>query len=187
MNRLFSARKAVAFAGVSGAIVLALLATTVVVMGAKSPAATRWNHSSTEGVRTAARAEAAIPQNLIWQEIQVVEKYGNKVGVIDNQPGGDSVGDYVVFRDKLFDPNNSSKQVGTIDVQCLRGFSDMCRGVVRLNNKGQITFDGMTELDVDPDRYNIVGGGGSFADVGGVLRIDFPADDHAVLTLTLTH
>ena len=187
MNRLIAARTAIAFAAVSGAIVLALLATTVVVMGAKAPAAARWNHASTEGVRTAARAEASIPQNLIWQEIQVIEKYGNKLGVVDNQPGGDSIGDYVVFRDKLFDPTNTSKQVGTIDVQCVRGFAEMCRGVVRLNNKGQITFDGMTELDVDPDRYNIVGGGGSFADVGGVMRIDFPAEDHAVLTLTLTH
>jgi hypothetical protein len=186
LNRLLSARRGIAFAGISGAVVLALLATTIVVMGAKSPSAARWNHTAASGVRTAARAEASIPQNLIWQEIQVVEMYGNKLGVVDNEPGGDSIGDYVVFRDKLFDPN-TDKQVGTIDVQCMSGFGDMCRGVVRLNNKGQITFDGMTEVGVDPDRYNIVGGGGSFADVGGVMRIDFPAEDHAVLTLTLTH
>ena len=186
MNRLLSARKAIAFTGISGAIVLALLATTFVVMGAKSPAAARWNHTSTAGVRTAARAEAAIPENLIWQEIQVEERYGNKVGFVDNQPGGDSIGDYVVFRDKLFEPN-TNKQVGTIDVTCMSGFGDMCRGVVRLNNRGQITFDGMTELGVDPDRYNIVGGSGKFADVGGVLRIEFPAEDHALLTLVLTH
>jgi hypothetical protein len=185
VKRLLSARKAITFAGISGAIVLALLATTLVVMAAKSPAAARWNHTYT-GIRTAARAEAAIPASLIWKEIQVVERYGSKLGVVDNQPGGDSVGDYVVFRDKLFEPG-TTRQVGTIDVQCLRGFADMCRGVVRLNGKGQITFDGMTELGVDPDRYSIVGGSGNFADVGGVLRIEFPAEDHALLTLTLTH
>ena len=186
MNKLLSARKAITFSGISGAIVLALLATTIVVMGAKSPAAARWNHTGATAVRTAARAEASIPQNLIWQEIQIIEMYGNKLAVVDNQPGGDSVGDYVVFRDRLLDPNTNN-QVGTIDVTCMSGFADMCRGVVRLNNKGQITFDGMTELGADPDRYSIVGGGGSFADVGGVMRIDFPAEDHARLTLTLTH
>lgn len=186
MKRLRSPRKAMALAGISGAIVLALLATSIVVTGAQSPAAARWNHTSSTGVPTAARAEASIPQNRIWQEIKVVEQYGNKFGAVDNQPPGDSIGDYVVFRDKLFAPNTNT-QVGTIDVTCMTGFGDMCRGVVRLNNRGQITFDGMTEVDVDPDRYSIVGGSGSFADVGGVMRIDFPAEDHAVLTLTLTH
>jgi len=186
LNRLLSARKAIAFTGVSGVVVLALLATTIVVTGAKSPAAARWNHTSTTGIRSAVRADAAIPQDRIWKEIQVVERYGNKIAFVDNQPSGDSVGDYVVFRDKLFKPN-TNRQVGTIDVTCMSGFGDMCRGVVRLFNKGQITFDGMTELDVDPDRYNIVGGGGRFADVGGVMRIEFPAENHALLTLTLTH
>ena len=186
MKRLRSPRKAIALTGIGGAIVLALLATGIVATGAQSPAAARWNHTTSTGVRTAARVQAAIPQNRIWQEIKVVERYGNKLGVVDNQPPGDSIGDYVVFRDKLFAPNTNT-QVGTIDVTCMTGFGDMCRGVVRLYGRGQITFDGMTEVDVDPDRYSIVGGNGRFADVGGVMRIDFPAENHAVLTLTLTH
>jgi hypothetical protein len=168
--------------------VVALLGTTFAVIGAKSPAAARWNHraSTQTGVRAQAHSEAAIPPALIWQEIRVIEQFGDKLAVVDNQPGGDSVGDYVVFRDRLLDPN-TRKQVGTIDVQCLSGFADMCRGVAKLNNRGQITFDGMTPLGADPDRYAIVGGIGKFADVGGVMRVDFPGEDHALLTFTLTH
>jgi hypothetical protein len=185
MRRLRTPRVALGSAFILGVVVTALVATTIVAVGAKSPAAARWNHKGATGVRTEAQAEAAIPRALIWQEIQVIEEFGNKLAVVDNAPGGDSVGDYVVFRDRLLNPN-SGKQVGTIDVTCMAGFADMCRGVVRLNNRGQITFDGMTPLGTDPDRYSIVGGHGNFADVGGVMRVDFPADDHALLTLTLT-
>ena len=165
---------------------VALLATTFSVIGAKSPSAARWNHRTTTGVRTEAQAEATIPPALIWQEIQVVEQYGDKIAFVDNEPGGDSVGDYVVFRDNLLNPNNG-KKVGTIDVQCLNGFADMCRGVAKLNGRGQVTFDGMTNKDVDPDRFNIVGGSGKLVDVGGVMTVEFPADDHALITFTLTH
>jgi hypothetical protein len=45
----------------------------------------------------------------------------------------------------------------------------------------------MTQLNVDPDRYSIVGGAGEFVDVGGQMQVDFPANDHALLTLTVTH
>ncbi len=186
MNRFRSPRVALFSAALTGALVMVLLATTISVIGAKSPAAARWNHRAATGVRAEAQAEAAIPPALIWQEFQVIEPYGDKLAVVDNEPGGDSVGDYVVFRDQLLDPNNG-KQVGTIDVQCLNGFADMCRGVARLNNRGQITFDGMTPKGTDPDRYSIVGGSAKFADVGGVMKIEFPADDHAVITFTLTH
>ena len=63
----------------------------------------------------------------------------------------------------------------------------MCRGVAKLNGKGQVTFDGMTPKDVDPDRYSIVGGSAKLVDVGGVMLVEFPADDHALITFTLTH
>jgi hypothetical protein len=175
MRNLRTQRAALGSAFILGVVVTALIATTIVAVGAKSPAAARWNHRGATGVRTEAQAEAAIPPALIWQEIQVIEEFGTKLA-----------GDYVVVRDRLLNPN-SGKQVGTIDVTCMSGFADMCRGVVRLNNRGQITFDGMTPLGSDPDRYSIVGGHGNFADVGGVMRVDFPADDHALLTLTLTH
>jgi len=165
---------------------MALMATTIAVIGAKSPSAARWNHRATTGVRAEAPSDVAIPQALIWQEIQVIEQYGDKLAVVDNEPGGDSVGDYVVFRDRLVKPN-SNRQIGTIDVQCLNGFADMCRGVARIYGRGQITFDGMTPLGVDPDRYAIVGGTDKFADVGGLMRVEFPADDHALLTFILTH
>ena len=185
MKRLGTRRAALISAAISGAVLLALLATTISVIGAKSPAAARWNQRTMTGVRTEAETET-IPPALIWQEIQAIEQYGDKLAVVDNEPGGDSVGDYVVFRDNLLSPT-TGKKIGTIDAQCLRGFADMCRGVAKLNNKGQITFDGMTPLDLDPDRYAIVGGTDKFADVGGLMRVEFPAEDHALLTFILTH
>ena len=131
-------------------------------------------------------AESNIPPGLTWQTITLVEPYGNKVSVVDVGASGDLPGDYVVFQDKLRNPN-TDKVVGTIDVQCMAAFNDLCRGVLNLNGRGQITFDGMTKLNVDPDRYSIVGGAGEFVDVGGQMRIEFPSDDHALLTLNITH
>ena len=44
----------------------------------------------------------------------------------------------------------------------------------------------MTPLETDPDRLPITGGKGEFVGVGGVLLVEFPAEDYALLTLTLT-
>ena len=104
MKVLRTRRAALVSAVITGAVMVALLATTISVIGAKSPAAARWNHRTTTGVRTEAQAEATIPPALIWQEIQVIEQYGDKLAFVDNEPGGDSVGDYVVFRDNLLSP-----------------------------------------------------------------------------------
>jgi hypothetical protein len=173
-----------------GVVTVAVLSLSVAALGAGSPAAVRWNHTTGQlvapGVRAQASAESKIPPGLVWQTITVVEPFGNKVAVVDVGASGDSPGDYVVFQDKLRDPNTNNV-VGTIDAQCMAGFNDLCRGVVRINGRGQITFDGMTQLNVDPDRYSIVGGAGEFVDVGGQMQVDFPANDHALLTLTVTH
>lgn len=191
MSKFRGSRKAFGAGAVTVLVIAALLSITMSTLGAKSPAAARWNHKAgAHALMPGALAEAAVESKLtasqIWQTISLVETYGDKFAAVDVGPGGDSVGDYVVFRDKVRNPSNN-KVVGTIDVTCMQAFADMCRGVVRLNGRGQITFDGMTNINHDPDRYSIVGGNGEFADVGGVMRIDFPADDHADLTLTLTH
>jgi hypothetical protein len=172
-------------------VVAALLTGAIGAMGAKSPSAARWNHRPAAqplaaGAAAEGRIEAKIPPSLVWQTIQVKEVFGDKLAVIDVGPGGDSVGDYVVFRDQLRNPNNNHV-VGTIDVTCMSGFADMCRGTARFTGRGQITFDGMTPLNHDPDHYPIVGGSGEFADVGGVFMVEFPANDYAALTFTLTH
>jgi len=169
---------------------VAALTLAIGVLGAGTPSAVRWHHISgtyaAPGIQAAVQAESKIPPGLVWQTISVNEQFGDKVSVVDVGPGGDSVGDYVVFRDKLRNPNTNAV-VGTIDAQCMSGFADMCRGVVRLNRRGQITFDGETESGVDPDRYSIVGGSGEFVDVGGQMQVAFPSNDYAALTITLTH
>ncbi len=191
MSKFRGWRKAFGAGAITVLVIAAVLSITMSTLGAKSPAATRWNHKAgAQAPAPGARAEAAVDTKIaarqVWQTINLVEPYGERVAVVDVGPGGESVGDYVVFRDMVRNPNNNN-WLGTIDVTCMLGFADLCRGVVRLNGRGQITFDGMTPVNHDPDRYSIVGGNGEFADVGGVMRIDFPADDHADLTLTLTH
>jgi hypothetical protein len=183
-------RAALGVGFVAGVATVAVLSLSVAALGARSPSGVRWNHTTgtlvAPGLRAQVSAESKIPPGLVWQTITLVEPYGNKVAVIDVGASGDSPGDYVVFQDKLRNPNTNDV-VGTIDAQCMAGFNDLCRGVVRLNGRGQITFDGMTQLNVDPDRYSVVGGAGEFVDVGGQMQVDFPADDHAQITLTLTH
>jgi len=189
MKKIRLSRAALGAGFVTGAATVAALLVAVGALGANTASATRWNHTGTApvpGVVAEVQTESKIPPALVWQTITINEIYGDKASIIDVGPGGDSVGDYVVFRDKLRNPNTNAV-VGTIDAQCINGFAGMCHGVVRLNGKGQITFDGETEKNVDPDRYAIVGGTGKYVDVGGQMQVDFPDEDHAVLTLTLTH
>jgi hypothetical protein len=189
VKRIRLSRAALGAGFVTGAATVAALTLAVGVFGAVTPSAVRWNHTGATagpGVQAQVQAASKIPPGLVWQTINVIEQYGTKVGVVDVGPGGDSVGDYVVFRDKLRNPNTNAV-VGTIDAQCMSGFADMCRGVIHLNGRGQITFDGETEIGVDPDRYAVVGGTGKFVDVGGQMQVAFPSNDYAALTITLTH
>jgi hypothetical protein len=190
VRRFRSSRLAIAAGAASAVLALAVLATAIGTFAAQSPAAARWNHNGTTrvvpGAVAQAQAESKVPPNLVWKTIRLIEPYGDKIAFIDVGASGDSKGDYNVFRDKLQDPD-SDEVVGFIDVTCMNGWADMCRGTIRLTGQGQIVFDGATPVDFDPDRYAIVGGGGPFADVGGVMQIDFPALDHAEITLTLTH
>jgi len=189
LRKIRFSRAALGAGFITGAATVAALTLAVGAFGATTPSAVRWNHTGTTaapGVQAQVQTESKIPPALVWQTITVIEQYGDKVGIVDVGAGGDSVGDYVVFRDKLRNPSTNAV-VGTIDAQCMSGFADMCRGVVRLNGRGQITFDGETEIGVDPDRYSVVGGAGEFVDVGGQMQVAFPANDYAALTITLTH
>jgi hypothetical protein len=190
VRKFRSSRLAIAAGAVSAVAALAVLATTTGTIAAQAPASARWNHNGTTrvapGALAEANAESQIPPNLVWKTLTFNEPYGNKVAFIDVGAAGDSEGDYNVFRDKLRDPDTDEVK-GWIDVTCLRGWADMCHGTIRLTGQGQITFDGSTPKDFDPDRYPVVGGGGPFVDVGGVMQVDFPALDHAVITVTLTH
>jgi hypothetical protein len=122
----------------------------------------------------------------VWQTIVLHEVFGPKFTPVDVRPKGDSPGDYGVFRDKVADPN-SGEVVGTIDVMCVAAYADQCSGSIRLPGRGQISFLGITPLNRDPDYFPVVGGTNEFLGVGGVLRVEFPSDTYALLTLKLTH
>ena len=113
------------------------------------------------------------------------EVFGPDFTFVDTGEEGDSPGDYGVFRDHLASANGN-RHVGVIHVQCIEAYASQCRGSARLAGRGQITFDGITPSRVDPDRFAITGGTGEFVDVGGVFKVEFPSNDYALLTFTLT-
>jgi hypothetical protein len=120
----------------------------------------------------------------IWRELRLTEVYGRKFTFVDVGRHGDSPGDYGVFRDAIL--NSKGQRVGTIDVQCIAAYADHCRGSIRIAGRGQITFDGMTPLGRDPDHFAVTGGTGVFTGVGGELKIEFPNENRARLTVKLT-
>jgi hypothetical protein len=167
--------------GVPAAVGAMILAATLTSGGAaaQSRAAHRWNHDSGVRHRTSAEPILAGGRTLILDEI-----FTNKFTFIDVGERGKSPGDYGVFRDPLADPD-TGKHVGTIDVQCIAAYADQCRGSIRLIGRGQIVFDGITPVGVDPDRFAVTGGTGVFAKARGLLVVSFPSEDSATLTLRL--
>jgi len=174
----------------AGVIIPATLVTILAagtVTAEPSRASNRWNHvrSAEPSVQSSidSGVEAAY-DGPVWRRLRLTETYGPKFTFVDVAPKGDSPGDYGVFRDPVL--NTRGQKVGTIDVQCIAAYADQCQGSIRLAGRGQITFGGITPLGRDPDFYAITGGTGQFTGVGGVLRIDFPNNNRAQLTVTLT-
>jgi hypothetical protein len=180
-------------AALAALMMLAIVGTVAAMgaLGAKPAVANRWHHSSSPAVSVSslseATAEARIKPGLVWKTLVLKELFaGGKFTAIDVGDPGDSVGDYVIFRDKIADAG-TNEIIGTIDVMCVTGYADMCSGTFRLAGRGQIKIDGITPLGVDPDHFPVLGGTGNFVDIGGVDKISFPSDEYALHTLTLTH
>lgn len=177
--------------GAALAVIAIILATTANVAANTSRAAYRWLNAP-DSARTSVAVledgatEQKIDPSLIWKVITVREVYGPDFTFVDVGEEGDSPGDYGVFRDGLRNANGT-RPVGVVHAQCLEAYASHCRGSARLAGRGQITFDGITPTRVDPDRFAITGGTGEFVDVGGVLKVEFPSNDYALLTFTLTH
>lgn len=179
------ARRVAVLAG-SGLIIGALVIGSSGVAAAQSRAAHRWNHAP-GGLRIQATVTttSADRERRPWKVIRLDEVFTDAFTFIDVGEPGESPGDYGVFRDPVAIPS-SGKVVGTVDVQCIAAYADQCRGAVSLDGRGQITFDGVTPLGVDPDRFAVTGGTGEFVGVGGSLTVSFPSDESARLTLRLT-
>ena len=171
----------------SAALVVTVVA-TMTTSAAPSRASSRWNHVARGPINridgnTDAGSEPQ-PKGPIWKTFHLVEEFTNRFTFVDVAPKGDSPGDYGVFHDPIF--SRGGMRIGTIDAQCIAAYADQCRGSIRIPGRGQIIFDGISPLGVDPDHYAITGGTGQFAGVGGVLLIEFNDIDAADMTLTLT-
>ena len=174
--------------GILGTAVVVIVAAAASVNAAPSRAASRWNHVA---MPTAASLSIAADDGQepamaapIWKTLHLTELYSARYTFVDTGPKGDSIGDYGIFKDPVI--TQGGIRIGTIDAQCIAGYSNMCSGSIRIPGRGQITFDGITPLGFDIDHYAITGGTGVFAGVGGVLTIQFPNVNSAALTLALT-
>jgi hypothetical protein len=167
-------------------VIGALILGSFEVVAAKSRASNRWNHVKPAGVtRPAANAEWNTAGATGTMNLTFHEPFGPDFTFVDVGKKGDTPGDYGVFRDELADPG-TGEVVGTIDVQCIAAYADQCRGSLRINGRGQITFDGITPLGQDPDYFAVTGGTKEYVGVGGVFQVSFPSDEYALLTLRLT-
>lgn len=158
-----------------------LLASTGAV--AQSRAANRWNHAGAT-LRGQAAPPAAQGRERAGNVIRLTELFTDSFTFVDTGDAGDSIGDYGVFSDPVAD-TKSGRVVGRIDVQCIAAYVDQCRGSISLDGRGQITFDGVTPVDVDPDVFAVTGGTGRFAGVGGTMTVEFAGDEAARLIVRL--
>jgi hypothetical protein len=146
---------------------------------AQSRSAQLWNRDP--GLSAVAAAEPDLPgaHTLLLREV-----YTDDLTFIDVGDPGDSIGDYVIFRDAVEDWD-TGQPLGVINVHCFLGYDDQCRGSITLTGDGQVVFDGVTPLGVDPDRFAITGGTGIYGGVSGQIVISFPTKDTARLALRL--
>jgi len=178
--------------GIMTSAALVVVVATMNVSAAPSRAANRWDHVVGAAARLSVRSiDAATAMGSdpaisgpIWKTMHLTEVYGTQFTFVDVGKKGDSPGDYGVFKDLVVNP--TGVRIGTIDAQCISAYSDQCSGSIRIPGRGQITFGGITPLNVDPDHYAITGGTGSFAGAGGALIISFPNQNSAALTVFLT-
>ena len=179
--------------GITLTAALVVVAAAAGVSADPSRAANRWDHvvgaaavAGNLSVANAATDEGTEPviAGPIWRTLRLTESYGAKFTFVDVGKKGDSPGDYGVFKDPVL--NAGGVRIGTIDAQCISAYSDQCSGSIRIPGRGQITFAGITPLNVDPDHYAITGGTGVFAGVGGALVISFPNGNSASLMVSLT-
>jgi hypothetical protein len=198
--RLNNRRRLVA-GGITIAAALVVVAAAASVSADPSRAENRWDHvvgiaatgltgsnptaDASKGATDAATDAGMEPviAGPVWKTLRLTEQYGSRFTFVDVGKKGDSPGDYGVFKDPVV--NSSGVRIGTIDAQCISAYSDQCSGSIRIPGRGQITFAGISPLNVDPDHYAITGGTGIYAGVGGAIVIAFPNNHSASLTLML--
>jgi allene oxide cyclase len=117
----------------------------------------------------AAAALASMPA-LAAEQIVVVERPVGET-TVDLGPKGDSVGDLLVFANKVYDAANKA-QVGTDNGYCVRtvvGVSWECFWTLTLK-AGQITIEGPF-MDKGDSLFAVTGGTGKYAGARGSMKL----------------
>lgn len=121
------------------------------------------------------------------RRIFVFEKFGKDVADVNLRSKKNEPGDYVVFHDPVHRSAKGPK-IGDMHVQCLASFGrDLCRGVIELTGRGNISFEGLALREQKPDvrRFAIVGGTGEFRGARGEFVSEKATDAGAGLRFTL--
>jgi allene oxide cyclase len=120
-------------------------------------------------VLAAAAALASLPA-LAAEQIVVVERPAGET-TVDLGAKGDSVGDLLVFSNKVYDPANKT-QLGTDNGYCVRtvvGKSWECFWTLTLKG-GQITVEGPF-MDSGDSLLAVTGGTGKYAGARGSMKL----------------
>jgi hypothetical protein len=143
--------------------------------GAKDePAGRRWgavfDATSSGASRSAEPASAAVGRAGARTLVFIQEATGNEA-FVDVPPGGESVGDSFIFRDRLEDPRTRA-HVGSLSVQCtLVFFTINCEGTAIIFDRGKITLSGNVP-DTPRFAVAITGGTREFRAARGQVFVD---------------
>lgn len=121
------------------------------------------------------------------RRISVFEKFGKDVADVNLRSKKNEPGDYVVFHDPVHRSAKGPK-IGDMHVQCLASFArDLCRGVIELTERGNISFEGLTLRAQKPHvrRFAILGGTGEFQGARGEFVSEKATDAGSGLRFTI--
>jgi hypothetical protein len=153
----------VVLAIVTAAVLAVVGVTNVGGAGAQAPGVGRWGRV---GAPKASAANSAEVAPTAATSFILIEEEG-QFTYVDTGPGGDSEGDYVVFRDRLRHPQTNAL-IGALSVQSLITFADSaeCSGTAILFNRGKLSFAGNSP-SFSRFALAITGGTGEFRGANG--------------------
>jgi len=164
------------------AAAVSLVAVTLASAGHSAPSSFgRWG----QGLPPSASAEST---NLgtSTQRIQVIENENlGQSQFIDVGDAGPSSGDYIVFRDPLFDAGQTQK-VGDVNVQCIDIFlAALCHGNLHISaDKGKIAFEG-TVPGLPKVLLSVTGGTAEFEHASGQMKLEVGVPGPGLDTITV--
>ena len=114
----------------------------------------------------------------------------NQFKAIDVGTEDESLGDHIVFNDKLYDADDRDDKVGTLDGFCVTTYvkkkdSRMeCVVTMKLDD-GQITAQGVLWSDADEFTIAVTGGTEDYNDASGDADVEFVNDEKAKIEVNL--